>query len=526
MKTRRFWMFAVISTVLLLVLAVQRLNTRAESSMQKGISYVAYESNAYLQPDADLSLEGIASTGANWIAVSVIGYQDTISSTAIFTTTATATDADLIHVIAQAHSLGLRVMLKPHVGILGGPNRWAGQIGQEFTTEAEWSAWFASYRSFVEHYADLSEIYGADQLSVGCELVSTTHRAGDWRALIAGVRARYGGPIAYAANHSGEETSITWWDAVDYIGVDAFYPLTDKNDPTLDELKAAWAPHVSALADLSATWDRPILFTEIGYRSLDGTNQYPWNWQGEGTIDFQEQADAYQAAFESVWDQPWFAGMYWWEWGTDPFQGGPCDDGYTPHDKLAEDVLRAWYGGPPRPIPTPVAPDYTQTMHIYTDMLGTGWEDWSWGATRNLAATDQVYSGTHAISVTLGAWGALSFWHPAFDSAPYYWLEFYVRGFPPGEQHLWALFYEEDGTELRRRPVDDCRYMEGGTIEAGTWKRARIPLSHLNAADRTLVRVSIQDRSGQAPTGVWVDEIRLVGAVTWRRYLPMMLRNG
>jgi hypothetical protein len=523
MNTRRLSIFVVICTMLLIALAMQRSNAWAQPSVQKGISYVTYGSGEYLRPDADLALEAAASTGANWIAVSVIGYQDTISSTAIFTTTATAADADLIHVIAEAHDLGLRVMLKPHIGILDGPNHWAGQIGQGFTTEAEWSTWFASYRSFVEHYADLAKAHGADQLAVGCELASTTHRAGDWRTVIAGVRARYDGPITYAANHSGEETSITWWDAVDYIGVDAFYPLADSDDPTVDELKAAWVPHLSTLTDLYATWEKPVLFTEIGYRSLDGAAQYPWDWQRQGSVDFQEQADAYQAAFESVWDQPWFAGMYWWEWDTDPFQGGPCDDGYTPHDKIAEDVLRAWYGGPPRPMPTPVAPDYTQTMHIYTDTLGTGWEDWSWGATRNLTATDQVYSGTHAISVTLEAWGALSFWHPAFDSDPYYWLEFYVRGFPPGEQHLWAVFYEENGTELRRRPVDSCRYIEEGTIEADTWKRARIPLSHLDAADRTLARVSIRDRSGQASTGFWVDEIRLVGAVTWRVYLPVML---
>jgi hypothetical protein len=525
MKVRWFSLFAFVAVLLLLVVLIQRLDTQAQPSMQKGIAYTAWWSGEYSHPDADLSLTNLAPTGANWISLLVTGYQDTITSTTVFITTATPTDADLIHVITEAHSLGLKVMLKPHVDLLNDPTHWRGQIGEEFTTEAEWDAWFASYQDFIFHYADLAETHGADQFCIGTELVATTHQADDWQAVIEGIHARYDGPITYASNHSGEETSITWWDAVDYIGVDAYYPLTDKNDPTLDELKIAWTPYVTTLANLAFAWGKPIIFTEIGYRSLDGANRHPWDWQIEGTIDLQEQADAYQAVFESVYDQPWFAGMFWWQWGIDPFEGGSCDDAYTPHDKPAEDILRAWYGAPPRLIPTPPKPDYGRTMDIYTDGLSSRWEDWSWDTTRNLAATDQVYSGTQAISITLGTWGALSLHSdPPFDSGPYHWLEFYVRGSSSGEQHLWAFFNIEGDTELRKRPVDDCRYIEGGTIEAGTWKLVQIPLNDLNAAEKSLVRVSIQDRSGQASTAFWIDEIRLVGA-TWQVYLPLILKN-
>ncbi len=72
---------------------------------------------------------------------------------------------------------------------------------------------------------------------------------------------------------------------------------------------------------------------------------HPWDWQIGGTVDLQEQADCYQAAFESLNRQPWFGGIYWWSWSPDPYEGGPADDGYTPHNKPAEDVLRAWLGG-------------------------------------------------------------------------------------------------------------------------------------------------------------------------------------
>jgi hypothetical protein len=209
----------VVITLLVLVSPLQALHAAAQSprqraaSFQKGMSYAAWWSGQYSEPGADLSLGVLASTGADWISLIVTGYQETPASTTIDVTSAsTPTDADLIHVIDQAHSLGLKVMLKPHLDLRDERENdwWRGHIGSEFTIEAQWSAWFASYRSFIEHYARLAQTYGADQFCVGTELLGTTHRAADWRAVIAGVRAIYDGPIVYAALHSGEETSITW----------------------------------------------------------------------------------------------------------------------------------------------------------------------------------------------------------------------------------------------------------------------------------------------------------------------------
>ena len=84
-------------------------------------------------------------------------------------------------------------------------------------------------------------------------------------------------------------------------------------------------------ADLSAAWgDKPIVFTEIGYRSIDATNTNPWDWMWDQPVDLQEQADCYLAALEFVWDEPWFSCVSWWDWTADPHVGGPSDTGFTP----------------------------------------------------------------------------------------------------------------------------------------------------------------------------------------------------
>ena len=316
-------------------------------AVQNGLSYMARQSAPFSSPEAERSLSSLAATGANWLSLIVFGYQDTIDSTTItYTTKRTDTDSDLAHVIKGAHQLGLRVMLKPHVDLLKDPAHWRGQIGQDFRSEAQWSLWFASYRDFIEHYAALAQRHGVEQFAVGTELSATAGREADWRTVIASVRKIYDGPLTYAANHGGEEMEIRWWDAVDYIGVDAYYRLADRDNPTAGELEAAWRSRIASLDELASSWNKPILFTEIGYRSINGATRRPSDWQREAPLDLQEQADAYQAVFETVYNQPWFAGLFWWVWSTDPARGGPADDGYSPYGKPAEAILRSWYASP------------------------------------------------------------------------------------------------------------------------------------------------------------------------------------
>ena len=121
-------------------------------------------------------------------------------------------------------------------------------------------------------------------------------------------------------------------------------------------------------------------------------------------------------AFEQVADEPWFAGFYWWSWDAVPYQGGVCDNGYTVHDKPAEDVVRAWYGAPPRDTTPPPPPIESAALPIYGDTLAAGWENWSWQATVNFNQSAQVQSGTKAILVDAQSWGALSLHYESLET--------------------------------------------------------------------------------------------------------------
>ncbi|MEM7283207.1 MAG: hypothetical protein AAF438_16445 [Pseudomonadota bacterium] len=383
---RRRRILTVVALLILSVFAVYQNNLDVagqQSSYQKGIGYATYFNGLYSSAQSDQTIENIADTGAEWVNILVTQYQFDLNSTNIYPTSKTPTDEDLIHVIAKAKSVGLKVMLKPHVDIQSNEAEWRGRIGQNFSS-SQWSAWFSTYRNFIGHYAELAEEHGVEQFVIGTELVTTSARESDWRRVASHVRDRYSGPITYSANHTGEETNIRWWDAVDYIGLSGYYNLTDKNNPTVAELRTAWQPHIQTLETLSQQYNRDIVFTEVGYRSSDGNNTHPWcHWCNE-SLDLQEQLDTYQAFFQAVATQPWFEGVFWWGWDMDPEDNGVCDDGYSPHLKPAENIVRSQYGGNQisiattcggtvtTPSPTPNLPISTITVTPPTPEPPTG----------------------------------------------------------------------------------------------------------------------------------------------------------
>lgn len=311
---------------------------------QNGINYVAWWQGVYQNPGADEMMRGLLDINRNAISIVVTCYQDKHTDTEIrCDLPRTPTDEDVVFAIRQARTLGLQVMLKPHVDLNHDPTRWRGDIGRGFTTEAEWAAWFASYRQFISHYARLAQAEGIAQFVVGTELLSTSQRETEWRAIVAEVRRHFSGRLVYASNHGGEETAVTWWDALDYIGVDAYYAVSTHDEPTLDELHAAWKTPLATLAALSSKYNKPILITEIGYRSANGTTMAPWEYETRSWFDDEEQALAYRAALDMLCPQlapqPWLAGIYWWDWHPRPERWSRNRD-YTPHNKLASDVLR------------------------------------------------------------------------------------------------------------------------------------------------------------------------------------------
>lgn len=306
----------------------------------------SYESGELSQNSTDKAWKQIKDVGAEWTSIVVTKYMDNISSLDIKPSSQTSSDADIRNGIRDAKRLGLKVMLKPQLDLSNDAGHWRGQIGSEFGSNADkWNSWFDEYREFIVHYAEIAEAENVEQFAVGSELLGTSNREGDWRKIIKEVRKVYRGKLLYAANHSGEEMQIKFWDDLDYIGIDAYYKLTNKVDPTLAELKAGWNEPIESMRKLSERWGKRVIITAVGYRSIDGAGRDPWNYSRNGDTDLQEQKMLYQAMFEKLYNQNWLRGIFIWRWDADSNSGGPNDNGYTPYRKPAETILKQWFSG-------------------------------------------------------------------------------------------------------------------------------------------------------------------------------------
>ncbi len=236
---------------------------------------------------------------------------------------------------------GVKIMLKPQIWV------WRGEFTGDMTmkSEEDWKALENSYSKFILAYARLAEETKSEMYCIGTELEDfVNNRPEYWHDLIAEVKKIYHGKITYAANWD-EYKRTPFWKELDYIGVDAYFPLSTERFPTMEELKSGWQPWKTKLAEIATTNGKPILFTEFGYRSMDYTAKKPWLVdQNDMDVNLEAQADATQAIFDEFWKEDWFAGGFVWKWFIHhDVSGGSKDNRFTPQNKPAESVIRKHY---------------------------------------------------------------------------------------------------------------------------------------------------------------------------------------
>jgi hypothetical protein len=297
-------------------------------AFQRGVNFTAEGPHVYASVGAQETLRRLPEFGVNAIAlVPYAGARPGETSLRRFGANSMESDEGLQQLSRLAHHLGLTVLLKPQLWVRGG-----GPMSLAFDDPAARAAWFAEYTQFIEYYAQLARRIHADLFCVGVELSALAQHEAEWRALIARVRAIYPGPLVYAANFGEEFESLRFWDALDYIGLDNYYPLPD------DFSAAAIVKRVHAV---QKKFRRPVIFTEAGFASIEGAHRQPWV-DRNGAVSLETQARGYEAIFRAFYRQKWLAGIYWWKVGSSA-RGGPDDRTHSPWGKPAMDVLRHWY---------------------------------------------------------------------------------------------------------------------------------------------------------------------------------------
>lgn len=335
MTTIKFFLVFYFSTLCLINVA--QINT----TKLNGVSFV--------NPARDFpqeNLNAIKEINANWIAIIPFAFSRNKKAKVTFNSMHQwwgERPEGTKKIINYAKNCDLKIMIKPQIWMMGD---WVGNFDLE--TEQEWKLWEDSYRTYIMTFAKIAAEEDVEIFCIGTEYkIAAVKREHYFRKLIADIKAIYKGKLVYAANWDNYE-NIAFWDQLDYIGIDSYFPLTEEKTPSVVNLEKAWENKRKELKSFSEKFERSILFTEYGYMSCDFTAYRNWENENNKTnlaVNLTAQSNAYEAFFRTFYKEDWFAGGFLWKWyNNHKNAGGLNDKNYTPQNKPTESVIRFHYG--------------------------------------------------------------------------------------------------------------------------------------------------------------------------------------
>jgi len=298
--------------------------------------------NGYISREAANAIDKEVSLGANANAIVPYSFMRDPRKAATIPVSEFAggeNDESIVHAAQASRNRGMTVVLKPQVWLGGGS--WPGEV--EMKNEEDWQLWFNNYYEWILHYAMMAEIHEMDVLCIGTEFVQATlQRPDDWRKIIKKLRGIYSGKLTYAANWGDEFEKMIFWEDLDYIGLNCYYPLSKNNNASNKELKAGFQEVVEKIERVYKKEKKRIIFTEIGFRSV----AMPWlNPHAEPDRAFNEahQKRCYETVFAGIENQPWCQGILWWKFPSYLGHRGQENTGYSPYNKSVEATIKKYF---------------------------------------------------------------------------------------------------------------------------------------------------------------------------------------
>lgn len=287
----------------------------------------------------------VVNVNANYAAIMPFGFMKSLDHSEIIHNTDRQwfgeTRAGAKQYIEELRKQHIKIMVKPQIWVRRG--EFTGLI--EMADETNWKLLEASYSSFILEYAELAQEINAEILCIGTELEKfVKNRPVYWSDLIAKIKTIYKGKLTYAANWD-EFKRTPFWSQLDYIGVDAYFPVSDKQTPTFEDCLEGWKAHKPVIQELSVNHNKPILFTEYGYRSVDYSGRKPWvSSRSMKEVNLEAQVNTTKALYETFWKEDWFAGGFIWKWFNKHDEVGGADNPmFTPQNKPVEEVIKTYY---------------------------------------------------------------------------------------------------------------------------------------------------------------------------------------
>lgn len=311
MYRKKFYHYFFLLCISLLAFFLFNCSAQRKSiSKINGISLVATKDTVD-QKD----ITSIRAINANWVSLMPFGFMKRLDAPKIYYNQERQwygeTSNGIKHTAKLIHNYPIKVMLKPQIWI--GNGKFTGNI--QMATEQDWNKFEKNYTKMMMLYAKLAEETDIEMLCIGTELNNFVQKRPDfWIELINKIRGIYDGKITYAENWD-QLQNVGFWEKLDFIGVNAYFPISDAQTPHLAEVKKSWQPIKQRLQKISLSKSKKILFSEYGYRSMDYAGKKPWKSdQKIGKTNYKAQNVLLKGILDTFWDESWFAGGFLWKW--------------------------------------------------------------------------------------------------------------------------------------------------------------------------------------------------------------------
>jgi hypothetical protein len=301
-----------------------------EDPLQDGFVWTLWH-EGYSEAQLDWMLDRLKQTGAKHIQVPVWGCQTSLISTDIGACEVIPRDF-AFQQVDRAIAKGFNTSILPIMTT----KDW-GWRGEFHPTDLD--QWFAAYTRWIVDLAREARTRGMKEFVMASEFKSLLPHEARWRKVIAEVRKEFHGPVIYTANW--DATNIRIWDAVDAIGVSAYFPLAQGLNPPQDELDRSWKEHKKTLLKLAKKWKRPLHFTEFGYSNTDSAAKSPWDHADNDIVNEALQTRCFEA-FSKTWSkEPQLVRANVWSYGGPENQKRKFSG--DPVGKPAEAVIREFF---------------------------------------------------------------------------------------------------------------------------------------------------------------------------------------
>jgi len=216
-------------------------------------------------------------------------------------------------------------MVKPQLWLAGGS--FVGALAMK--NEEDWRRWFNAYRRFVVHHAVVAEAGKAALFCIGTELTGTELREKEWRRTIAAVRLATGAALTYGANWAANAPNVTFWDALDAVGVDFYDPLSKETKASDAVLEAGVRKAAKPLAALAERVKKPVIFVEAGYPPVRAAWTTPHDESSGRPRAPEDAARSVAAVYRALEKEKWWKGVYWWKAFSDGRAARPDEKGFN-----------------------------------------------------------------------------------------------------------------------------------------------------------------------------------------------------